>query len=224
MQQLPQALQDYPDIRLHPEYFNLDYRFYDEIKDEYEIFVPVIINGIDYTGLYEISSWGRVKSLDRIVNHKGQCKQIKIGKILKQNLNKRGYAFTYLSKNGKDKTCQVHRLVAEAFIPNPKNKPQVNHINGIKHDNRAEKLEWVTGSENVRHAIKTGLVIMPNGKNHPSNKPVLQYNLNKEFIGEYYSGKKAQDITGINKTKISECCNNKRKTAGGYIWRFKDSD
>ena len=112
-----------------------------------------------FKGLYEVSNLGNVKSLTREVycpatkNHKAFT-YIKKGRILKPDKLKDGYCQVYLFKNGKGVFRKVHRLVAEAFIPNPKKKPQVNHINGIKHDNRAENLEWVTVSENTFHAYR----------------------------------------------------------------------
>ena len=97
-----------------------------------------------YEGLYQVSNCGRVKSF-----YRG-------GRILKQSL-KRGYMFVELYLNTNGKIHIVHRLVAQAFIPNPLNKLEVNHINGIKTDNRVENLEWVTRSENEQHAYDTGL-------------------------------------------------------------------
>ena len=97
----------------------------------------------NYEGLYQVSNLGRIKS---------------IRKMKKQNILKLGTRNTYnvinLMKNGKARSFQVHRLVAKAFIPNPENKPQVNHINGVKNDNRLENLEWVTRSENTIHAYR----------------------------------------------------------------------
>ena len=117
------------------------------------------VNG--YEGFYQVSNLGRVKSLDRIVKNKGLIKKesfIKKGRILKQRTSKSkglitGYYRVLLTKEKVGKNFCVHKLVAEAFIPNPENKPQVDHINTIISDNRVENLKWVTSKENNRNDI-----------------------------------------------------------------------
>ena len=109
-----------------------------------------------YNGIYLVSNIGNVKSIDRKSKHatSGYITVFGRNKALR---NWGGYPRVYLTKENTGNTFSVHRLVAKTFIPNPENKAQVNHINGIKHDNRVENLEWCTPKENMQHALSTGL-------------------------------------------------------------------
>jgi len=107
-----------------------------------------------YKGIYLISSFGRVKSFNKYID----------GIIMKNSTDNNGYQIICLSNKNSKKTNKIHQLVASAFIPNPENKLEVNHINGIKKDNNVRNLEWVTSKENRRHALDTGLAICANGE------------------------------------------------------------
>jgi hypothetical protein len=127
-----------------------------------------------FEGLYQVSNLGRVKSLGRVVIYPNSCYNksnegvYRPERILKHKI--KGYAGITLS-NGKNKICtNIHRLVALAFIPNPNNKPCVNHIDGTKQNNCVSNLEWVTWAENIQHAYDNGLAIPLYGKAHPAYK------------------------------------------------------
>lgn len=106
-----------------------------------------------YEGYYQVSNLGRIKSLKRTTRN-GKCEA---DKILVNTVANKGYLAVGLKKNGKSKNYLVHRIVASSFISNPQNKPQVNHKNGDKSDNRVDNLEWATQSENIRHGLDMGL-------------------------------------------------------------------
>jgi hypothetical protein len=138
----------------------------------------------DYEGLYEVSNLGRVKRLSKWTKVGNVAKRFDKEKILKQGLHHKGYFHVILSKNGKSKTITTHRLVLSNFVENIENKHSINHINGIKTDNRLENLEWCTISENSIHSYKMGLQISIKGEKHGRSKLTknqvidIKYNLN----------------------------------------------
>jgi len=180
---------------------------------------------VGYEGSYQISDLGRIKSLKRIIRYKSGYSLLKNELIMKLSHDKKGYIITRLSKSGVGCTIKVHRLVAIAFVPNIENKPQVNHKNGIKDDNRVENIEWATNSENQIHAIRTGLKIPAmlgrTGINSPFSKPVVQLTIDGCIVNQFYSLKDAFDKTKISKDGISRVCCGRQITAGKYKWKFK---
>lgn len=170
-----------------------------------------------YEGLYQVSNLGRVKSLERVVdNPKGGVRTLR-EKILKQHYDNNGYLTVTLYNNCKKKGFKVHRLVAEAFIPNPLNKPQVDHINTIRDCNNINNLRWVTGKENVNNTTSK-----ENYRNYINNK---KENDNNKIIcittGRIYKNKyQAVEEENLNYGHLIECLNGKRKTHKGCVWNY----
>jgi hypothetical protein len=173
---------------------------------------------IGYEGLYQVSNFGRVKSCDKYVKHpKGGQKVLK-EKIRTLACDKDGYCVVDLYKNGVGKMHKVHRLVANSFIENNENKPQVNHINGIKKDNYLINLEWTTSSENQKHAFNIGL-------KKPSingEKEVLMYDNNGILVMQFSSITKASNYINCKKGDISSVLNGRQKTTRGHSFKYKN--
>lgn len=172
-----------------------------------EVWRPVI----GYEDSYEVSNLGSVRGTDRERGHR-KGKQIIKGKAMDIHLNRKGYSVVHLSRVGeKPKMKTVHRLVAEAFIPNEENKEIVNHINGIKTDCRAENLEWVTDSENAIHAYGLGLRKPTkgelNGRAKLSNEQVV--NIFKEYKEKQTPTRQLAKRYGVGKTAILGIVNGK---------------
>lgn len=158
------------------------------------------------------------------VSNKGSLSSFKNGKfiIMKPNNERGSYSRVCLYNLGESRTFSIHRLVASAFVLNPENKTQVNHLNGLKQDNRAENLEWCTRSENQRHAIATGL-FKPKGSkagNNPNSIKIKQLTKDGQIINVFEGVRDASRATKICNSSISEAINKKRKSAGGFIWQI----
>jgi len=122
-------------------------------------------NVVGYEGIYEISSFGELRSLDRNTFHPNGNLELK-GRIRVPSVSQAGYFQTTLSSNGENKYFFVHRLVAVAFLPNPENKPYVNHKDFNKQNNNVENLEWCTQKENIHHSIGGNRQVYKKGETH----------------------------------------------------------
>jgi hypothetical protein len=169
----------------------------------------------DYEGLYQVSNLGRVRSVDHYVNYKNIKKRLILGKILNLNKDNRGYYVVTLSKDNVRKNYSVHRLVAEAFIPNPDNLPTVDHIDRNRLNNNVENLRWADYKLQQYNCDREAQA-------KALSKPVLQYTLDMVFVAEYPSAAEAARQTGISHTNIIGCCNSKYgyKSAGNYKWVY----
>ena len=157
----------------------------------------------DYEGHYQVSNWGRIKS-------------IKFGKerILKPVTDRHGYLLVSLWKNNKQKTYKVHRLVAEAFIPNPYNLPQVNHKDENPLNNNVNNLEWCNSKYNCNFGTRIERI------SKRRSKTVLQYDLEGNFIKEWKSTHEC-GRNGYDQGNVAACCQGKLKKHKDSIWRYK---
>ena len=192
-----------------------------------EIWRTAVYDGELYEGLYKVSNWGRILSLD--YRHTGKAE------LMNPFETTNGYLHVELSKNGETKTCKVHRLVAQTFLPNPENKPQVNHkiegdegkkINMVifNEDGTIDKerttIEWVTAKENNDYGTRNERAGKTN-TNGKCSKRVLQFTLDGEFVREWPSTREIERQLGYNNANISACCLGKRKSAYGFRWEYK---
>lgn len=208
-----------------------------------EIWIPIVImkNGVlyDYTGCYEVSNFGRVRSVDRIVRANKGVKLLK-GQLLVCSEDKCGYKVISLWLNGKPSMFKVHRLVANAFIENPNNYQLINHKDEDVSNNIWTNLEWCDASYNrnygtaIERGRKTAKVNDPNGERFKrivetkrrtgvktSPKEIVKIDpVTGEIVAEYSSMTEASADNGNNQ-HISDAAIGKRNTAAGYKWKYK---
>ena len=146
------------------------------------------------------------------VSDQGEVRNAKTKRLLSLNKRIRGYVYVHLHQDGKSKVVTVHRLIASAFIPNPYNLETVNHINYIKDDNRVENLEWMSFIDNTcnKNPDKTTI------------RSVEQLDLNGNILAEFDNVSQASRKLGINRGSINQVCLGRQKTAGGYVFRYKN--
>ena len=161
-----------------------------------------------YEGLYEVSNTGKVRSL----NYKG-----KTGYVREMCLKKHpdGYRQVQISRQGFNETICVHRLVAEAFLPNQRGLPQINHIDYDKTNNNVTNLEWCDPSRNTKHSWEN-----PTRKRAYRAEKIAQYALDGRLIAIWENCISVKNELGYHQTSIWECCEGKRHTAYGFIWRY----
>lgn len=175
----------------------------------------------DYESLYQISNYGRVKSLCKY-----KSRQIIIMKAYKDKYHR--YVIK-LYKNGHGKSFFVHRLVGLHFIPNPNNKPEINHKTPITIDlcdNRYTELEWCTSAENSRYTVKCGNHYNPSqglyGDDNPHSKGIIQLSKEGSFIKRWSNAREIDRELNIDFRYVSRCCTHKCRTAHGYIFMFEE--
>lgn len=181
-----------------------------------------------YEGLYQVSNFGRVKALDRVIHtlrHNKYYDRVIPEHIMSNTLNNKGYFKVALTNgSGTKKNISVHRLVAEAFIPNTYNKPCINHKDENKTNNKVENLEWCTVWENNTYGTKYKRIGEKSSMTPHSwlYRPVLQYTITGNFIKEYKSLREAAINIGAKSTAgIQSCCVGRLKSSMGYIWKYK---
>lgn len=163
---------------------------------------------------HENEIWKEIKGYEGLyaVSNKGRVMNIMSGKVLKPGINGNGYENVVLCKNGKHKNYKVHRLVAQAFIPNKLNLPEVNHIDECKTNNDVSNLEWVSKSDNIRHSI------------HKCSCRINQLTLDGEFVKVWNSSMDIERELAFDKGSIIHCCKGRQRSAYGYIWRYVNPD
>lgn len=180
---------------------------------------------LNYEGLYKVSNKGNILMYEKVfyTGRKYTSKRIIPEHNIILKSDKDGYLCVCLVKDSKKKYFKAHRLVAQMFIPNPENKPQVNHKDGDKTNNNDWNLEWNTSLENINHAINIIKTIGLLSKS-PFSKKVYQYSIGGVFIKRWNCVKEASIELGFNKDGISNNCTGRQKTHAGFMWSYEIID
>lgn len=168
----------------------------------------------DYEGLYEVSNLGNVRSLDHMRKISGNGEYLQKGKVLKNIKNNSGYIRVTLSKEGKRKNKHIHRLVAEAFIPNPNNLSCINHKDENPLNNNVNNLELCTRKYNDNYGNRNNKIAKK------LSKKIDQFDINGNYIKTWDSSVSIERETELDQSNICLCCKGKRKSVGGYIWKY----
>lgn len=170
---------------------------------------------VGYEGFYQVSNYGKIRSMDREITQKNGRKRFYKGEIKSFAKDKDGYLIVCLNKEGKQKNHKVHRLVGESFIVNYENKPLINHIDEDKSNNHVENLEWATHYENNTHGTRIIKTIEEN------SIPVKAFR-NGLLVGQYSSLTECAGALSISSSGISMVLSGKRKTSGGYTFQLNN--
>lgn len=186
-----------------------------EKEENKEVWKPIP----GYEGLYEVSNKGRVKSIKKVIVDSIGRKRTIHERIRKATQTNKGYLRVMLcDSKGNNKLLRVHRLVAEAFIPNPENKPQVNHKDEDKTNNHVENLEWMTAKENLNFGTR-------NARSAKSrSKPVAQYTKDGKLVKIWQSTREAGRELNISNGNISSVARGMHKTCCGFVWKYVEND
>ena len=172
-----------------------------------------VYDGEVYEGLYKVSNFGRILSL----NYRNTGK----AELMTPSTNTKGYLKIGLSKNGETKQCLVHRLVAFTFLENPENLPEVNHKDENKTNNRVDNIEWKSHKDNINHGTRNERVSKAEINDPNKSKRVIQLSLTGDFIREWPSTSEC-GRNGFNKGHVAACCRREEKTHKGFLWIYYD--
>lgn len=170
---------------------------------------------VGYEGYYQISNLGRVKSVERYCRNKLVGLQLVKEKIRKTTSTTAGYEYVVLAKKGKNKTCLIHRLVAEAFLPNPNNLKCVNHKDENPHNNNVDNLEWCTYAYNNTYKD----IHLRRNLDNIARK-IIQYDLDMNEIKRWNTISEAAKFYNTYSSNIIKCCRGERNHVVGFKWRF----